>query len=147
MKTNTFKALGLLLIIFMSAMLTSFKTGSDCGSDAFIDKCAPSLGEYTFIKTFNIDVNKSGDKFEFSYVFSKGSNYRIVICDQNNDGNRMIVNFYDRNKKLIASNYLKSAKKFFPVLNYTCSATGVYYVETSFEGGKSGCGANILGFK
>jgi|ERR1035437_2615899 hypothetical protein len=140
--------ISLLFIIATAPFILSLTSGNDCGSDAFIDKCAPALGDYTFIKTFNIDVSKSKEKkIEFSYVFSKGSNYRIVICDQNTDGNKMIVNFYDRNKKLIASNYMKSSKKFFPTLNYTCSATGVYYVESSFEGGKDGCGANILGFK
>ncbi|MGZ3862962.1 MAG: hypothetical protein ACXVPN_11165 [Bacteroidia bacterium] len=147
MKTILKDHLSLFLIVTLSIILSSYKPCTDCGSDAFIDKCAPSLGDYTFIKTFNIQVDKADGKFEFSYVLSKGSNYRIVICDQNSEGNKMIVNFYDRNKKLIASNYLKNSKKFFPSLNYTCSATGVYYIEASFENGKSGCGANILGFK
>lgn len=129
------------------ALMTSFKSGPECGSDEFLDKFAPALGDYTFIKAFNVEIDKSGQKNEFSYVFSKGSNYRIVICDQNGAGNRMVVNFYDRNKKLIASNYVKSSKKFFPTLNYTCSATGVYYVESYFENENSGCGVNILGFK
>jgi hypothetical protein len=138
---------GVLFFIAFSILFTSLASGPDCGSDAFLDKYAPALGDYTFIKAFNVEVNKSGDKNEFSYVFSKGSNYRIVIGDQNGEGNRMVVNFYDRNKKLIASNYLKSSKKFFPTINYTCSATGVYYVESYFENGKNGCGVNILGFK
>lgn len=147
MKTIKTKT-GLLLTLIVASFMLSLTPGNDCSSDAYLDKCAPALGDYTFIKSFNIDISKSGDKkTEFSYVFSKGSNYRIVICDQNPDGNKMIVNFYDRNKKLIASNYMKSSKKFFPTLNYFCSATGVYYVESSFEGGKDGCGVNILGFK
>ena len=138
----------IILVLIVAPFIIASTFTSDCGSDEFLDKCAPSLGDYKFIKTFNVDVAKSGDKkTEFSYVFSKGSNYRIVICDQNAEGNRMIVNFYDRNKKLIASNYLKASKKFFNMLNYTCSATGVYYVESSFEGDKGGCGVNILGFK
>lgn len=138
---------GILFFIAIATLTTSLTSGPDCGSDAFLDKYAPALGEFTFIKAFNVEINKADEKNEFSYVFSKGSNYRIVICDQNPEGNKMVVNFYDRNKKLIASNYLKSSKKFFPTLNYTCSATGVYYVESYFENGKSGCGVNILGFK
>jgi hypothetical protein len=138
---------GVWLTILVSIIITSFKSGPECGSDEFLDKFAPALGDYTFIKAFNVEISKSGDKNEFSYVFSKGSNYRIVICDQNGEGNRMVVNFYDRNKKLIASNYMKSSKKFFPTLNYTCAATGVYYVESYFENEKNGCGVNILGFK
>ncbi|OFY84214.1 MAG: hypothetical protein A3F72_14395 [Bacteroidetes bacterium RIFCSPLOWO2_12_FULL_35_15] len=138
---------GILFFIAIATLTTSLTSGPDCGSDAFLDKYAPALGEFTFIKAFNVEINKADEKNEFSYVFSKGSNYRIVICDPNPEGNKMVVNFYDRNKKLIASNYLKSSKKFFPTLNYTCSATGVYYVESYFENGKNGCGVNILGFK
>ena len=138
---------GLVFVIAIVTLTTSLALGPDCGSDAFLDKFAPALGDFTFIKAFNVEINKADEKNEFSYVFSKGSNYRIVICDQNGEGNKMVVNFYDRNKKLIASNYMKSSKKFFPTLNYTCSATGVYYVESYFENGKSGCGVDILGFK
>ncbi|MBS1637548.1 MAG: hypothetical protein JST26_16655 [Bacteroidetes bacterium] len=135
-----------MLVLPVSVAFLSF-ANPPCESDEFVDSCAPALGDYTFIKTFNVSVNKAGDKTEYSYVFSRGSEYRIVICDQNESGKKMIVNFYDRGKKLIASNYLKSSKKFFPTINYQCSATGVYYVEAFFEGEKNGCGVNILGFK
>ncbi len=138
---------GILLTILVLITSASFTAGPECGSDEFLDKFAPALGDFTFIKAFNVVLKKADEKNEFSYVFSKGSNYKIVICDVNAEGNKMVVNFYDRNKKLIASNYLKSSKKFFPTINYACSATGVYYVESYFENGKSGCGVNILGFK
>lgn len=133
-----------LLIVGMFA--TSFSSVPQCGSDAFLDKCAPALGNHTFIKTFKVDIEEKGKKPEVSYVFSKGSKYRVVICDENSEGKKLIVKLYDRNKKLIASNYLKSTNKVYPSLNYTCSATGVYYVESGFKGGKNGCGVLILGF-
>ncbi len=126
--------------------MVSFVLGQSCGTDAFLDKCAPTLGDYTFIKTFMVDINKEGGRKEVSYVFSKGSTYRIVICDEEIKGNRMKVKLYDRNKKLISSNYLSSSRKYFKVLNYECTATGVYYVESSFKTGKKGCGVIILGF-
>jgi hypothetical protein len=143
----TKKLVSLLFTAGLVILTTASAPGPECGSDEYLEKFAPALGDYTFIKAFNVEVDKPGDKSEFSYVFSKGSNYRIVIGDMNGDGNKMVVNLYDRNKKLIASNYLKSSKKFFPSLNYACSATGVYYVEAFFENSKSGCGINILGFK
>lgn len=133
--------------ILMTGILFSFNLkAQSCGTDAFLDKCAPSLGDYTFIKSFMVDVDKEGEKKEVSYVFSKGSTYRIVICDEEVKGKEMKVKLFDRNKKTIASNYLSSSRKYFPVLNYTCTATGVYYVESSFKSGKKGCGVIILGF-
>jgi hypothetical protein len=90
---------------------------------------------------------KKTDKVEYSYVFSKGSTYMIIACDQQKEGERMIVNLYDRNHKLIVSSYNKKTKTFYPDIIYPCSATGVYYMEVTFEGSKGGCGVTILGFK
>ena len=143
-----------LTALVVSFLLVGFKAknavpgnGNPCDSEAFLNKCAPSLEDFVFITTFKVYSEKQGDKTNYSYVLSRGTNYKIVICDQNEEGNRMIVNFYDRSKKLIASNYLKSSKKFFPSINFPCQVTGVYYVEVYFEGEKKGCGLNILGFK
>lgn len=137
----------LISVISIIGVLYSFNLkAQSCGTDAFLDKCAPSLGDFTFIKTFKVNINKEGEKKEVSYVFSKGSTYRIVICDEEIKGREMKVKLFDRNKKLIASNYLSSSRKYYPVLNYTCTATGVYYVQSSFKPGKKGCGVLILGF-
>lgn len=120
--------------------------GQSCNTDAFLEECAPALGGHTFIKTFNVSTDKSGPLTKVSYVFSKGSNYKVVICDENIKGNRMKVKLFDRNKKMIATNYMSSSGKYYPALSYTCSATGVYYIEASFKKGKEGCGVVILGF-
>lgn len=116
-----------------------------CQTDDFLDNCASRLENYTFIKAFNSDMKKSGSE-EFSYIFSKGSSYMIIVCDQNVAGERMIVSLYDRNRKLIASSYNSKTKTYYPDLLYPCSATGVYYLVANFEGSKGGCGVTILGF-
>jgi len=134
-------------IVLIVGVLCSFNLKAQtCGTDAFLDNCAPLLGDFTFIKTFPVNVKIEGEKKEVSYVFSKGSTYRIVICDEAIKGKEMKVKLFDRNKKLIASNYLSSSRKYYPVLNYTCTATGVYYVQSSFKPSKKGCGVLILGF-
>ena len=135
-----------ILAITTALMISSF-TLNPCDPEELLRKHAAALDDYVFIKSFPIETTKAGDKAEYSYVLSRGINYRIVVCDQGEEGKKMVVNLLDRNKKLIASNYLKTNKKFYGTLNYVCSATGVYYVEAFFEGEKKGCGLNILGFK
>ncbi len=125
----------------------AFDSKSHCDPEALLKNCASDLDDFVFIKSFPIEITKSEEKTEYSYVLSRAITYRIVICTQNENDKKMIVNLYDRNKKLIASNYLKSSRKFFPTINYECAATGVYYVEAFFDGDKKGCGLNILGFK
>jgi len=138
---RTLKFIFLFLIFFIPV-----GAYAQCDSDAFLDNCASKLEAFTFIKAFNTTIKKS-DPVEYSYVFSKGSTYMIVVCDQNISGNRMIVNLYDRNRKLIASSYNPKTKTYYPDLIYPCSATGVYYLGVSFESSKGGCGVSILGFK
>lgn len=134
------------VLIATSILFTSAGPGNPCGTDAFLASCAPELGDFNYINKFDVQVNEPGAKPEFSYVFSKGTTYRIVVCDQGDESNRMEVRLYDRDKKLIASNYLSSKKQYFPVLNYQCSATGVYYMDARFKSTKTGCGVMILGF-
>lgn len=133
--------------IFLWLLVASvpYSVFGQCQTDEFLDNCASKLEDYTFIKAFNTDLQKAGSE-EFSYVFSKGSTYLIIICDQNIAGNRMVVNLFDRNRKLIASSYNAKTKTYYPDLLYPCTATGVYYLEASIEGAKGGCGVTILGF-
>jgi hypothetical protein len=133
-------------LLGLSFILVSSIASAQCSSDAFMDNCSSALDDFNFIKSFEYVNPKGGAKNEYSYVFSKGSTYRIVVCDENIAGNRMIISLYDRNHKLIASNFDKASKKVFPALTYPCSATGVYYIEYSFQGDKAKCGINILGF-
>jgi hypothetical protein len=135
------------LIAFFCVPLMGFKPVPNGDPEVLLTKCAPSLEDFVFITTFKINSDKDGDKTNYSYVLSRGTNYKIVVCEEGNGGNKMIVNFYDRNKKLVASNYLKPGRKYFPSISYNCQVTGVYYVEAYFEGEKKGFGLNILGFK
>lgn len=133
--------LGLTMLLFLPAALQA-----QCDNDDFLDECASSLGTHTFIKAFHAESKKKVKTSEYSYVFSKGSTYMIVVCDKGKQGEKMIVNLYDRNHKLIASSYDKRSKKHYPDLVYPCPATGVYYLEATFENEKQACGVIILGF-
>ncbi|MCK4920055.1 MAG: hypothetical protein KAS71_03355 [Bacteroidales bacterium] len=134
------------IILFLMLLTTPKISFGQCSSDEFLDNCAAKLETFTFIKAFNTEMKKT-QKVEYSYIFSKGSSYMIVACDQDIPGAKMIINLYDRNKKLIVSSYNKKSKKHYPDLLYPCSATGVYYLEVTFEGSKGGCGVSLLGFK
>ena len=134
------------IVLLLTIVMSSVNIFGQCDSDEFLDKCASGLETYTFIKAFNVNMKKT-EKVEYSYVFSKGSSYMIIVGDQKVPGQRMIVNLYDRNHKLIVSSFNKKSNTFYPNLVYPCSATGVYYMEATFEGAKGGCGVCILGFK
>lgn len=137
----------LILIILLGGVFMPGNISGQCDSEGFLDECVPSLDTYTFIKKFPVSIKrKKSENMVFSYVFSKGSTYKMIVCDQNNKGEKMIINFYDRNRKLIASTYSKKNREHHEVLLFPCTATGVYYIEGKFEGSGGGCGVCILGF-
>lgn len=122
---------------------------AQCEDESFLDNCASSLKDNTFLKAYKVSsaqAPKPNGK-EFSYVFSKGTDYTLIVCQHNESGSKMIANIYDRNKKLVASSYDKRTKTHFPALAYTCKATGVYYIRFMFDEDKPGCGVSIMGFK
>lgn len=130
--------------------LASISAYAQCDDEDFLDDCAGQLGDYRFVKSYNSDFsnnNKDENIIEFSYVFSKGTNYVITICGQSQSGDQMIVDLYDRNRKKITSSYNRKTKKHYSKIGYTCSATGVYYLKTKSTGQKGGCGVCIIGIK
>ena len=135
------------LMVILGMLATTHVAHAQCESDEFLDNCSSSLGTNTFIKAFDVKIKpKKQDVVEYSYVFSKGSSYSIIVCDQNEKGKQMVVRLYDRSHKLIASSYNKKTKTHYPDLLYPCSATGVYYLEATLETQAAGCGVIILGF-
>lgn len=134
------------MVISLMTTLMPQITSGQCETDAFLDNCASNLGTYNYIKTFIAYASpRKKANPENLYVFSKGSTYKIIACMENPGGN-MIINLYDRNHNLIASTYDHTSKKYYSELQYPCPVTGVYYIRTTFEGTKDGCGMCILGF-
>ena len=135
-----------LLLILTTFIIPQVSSGQS-DTDVLLDKCASNLGTFNYIKSFKVNVGfwkKSGP--EYSYVFSKGSTYLLILCNENTDKGKMVINLYDTNRNTVASNYDEKTKEYFTDLLYPCSATGVYYIKISFEGMKRGHGICILGF-
>ena len=83
----------------------SFNMSAQCSTS----NCSSNLGgDYTYIKTIYVDQTKlQPAPNQISYLFSKGSTYKILCCDQEIKGSRLVVNVYDRSKNLIATNKQK----------------------------------------
>ena len=137
----------ILLLILCSTFFPLISSGQ-CESDAFLDKCATNLGSFNYIKSFTLNARpRKKANCEVSYVFSKGSTYMLILCNENVVGGEMVINLYDREHKLIASTYDQKNEKHFSNILYSCSATGVYYIQASLKDAKGGCGMFILGFR
>jgi hypothetical protein len=136
------KSLIPILIVFLC---TAFDGVSQCNADALSSQCIPKLAAgFNFLKSYKIE--KGGKDFvEYSYVFTKGTQYMINICapGQNTDG--IVVSLYDSNRNVVASSKVNG--QFISAIAYPCNTTGIYYIKYTFDGSTSYCGGSALGFK
>jgi len=138
------KILGISII---ALMLSASLTSAQCGADAKANACISTLQNgFTFLKTFKVDGQAGArPKVEYSYVFSKDTQYFLNICNDGEDTDGIVVTMYDSKRQMISTNYNNG--KYYPALVYPCNATGIYYITFTFQESQNYCGGSVLGFK
>lgn len=138
------KLIYLIAIIFL---LNSSDATAQCNSENLSSQCIPKLASgFNFLKSYKIDGDGgSKEKVEYSYVFLKGTSYMINICAPTQPTDGIIVSLYDQNRNKVISSKLDN--QFVSAIQYPCNATGVYYIQYTFEKPSSYCGGSALGFK
>ncbi len=141
------KNIVILLNLLFLAIFIQHGAVAECDPDEYAESCISKLGDgFTFLKSFKIDgQGGSKSKIEYSYVFSKDTQYSINICADGSNTDGIIVNMYDSNRRQVATNFANG--KFYDGLDYPCSATGIYYITFTFENSTKHCGGSVLGFK
>ena len=140
------KNLGILSGILVSLIFGTIQGKAQCNSSEFSQKCITKVQDgFTFLKSFEINPDKmSRDKIEYSYVFSKDTNYFLNVCSEGDD-NGIIVTIYDANRKVASTNYVNN--KFFPAIVFSCKSTGIYYISYTFNKNPGECGGSVLAFR
>lgn len=120
---------------------------AQCNSDSYVSACVPKLTDgFNFLKSYKIDgLGGQKDKIEYSYLFTKGTQYMINLCADGADTDGIVVTLFDGARNKIASNLING--KFLRQLTMQCNATGIYYIQYTFSGSKNFCGGSALGFK
>lgn len=120
---------------------------SQCDAERYTEMCIPKLMDgFNFVKSYKVNGEEgSKSKIEYSYVFAKGTQYYINLCNDGEDTDGMIVNIYDSNRKQVATSYANG--NYYPGIIYPCNATGIYYITYTFKDSQNHCGGSVLGFK
>lgn len=138
-------------IVFASLLLiTSFITSDlsgQCDSEGYSNACIPKLASgFNFLKSYKIDSEAGAkDKIEFSYVFTKGTQYMINLCGGGTATDGLIVSLYDAKRNKVATSKVNG--EYVSAIAYPCNATGIYYIQYTFEDPSARCGGSALGFK
>ncbi|GAA5026769.1 hypothetical protein GCM10011506_12750 [Marivirga lumbricoides] len=135
-------ALGIILVTS-----TLNQAVAQCNTEKYIEACIPKLQEgFTFLKSYNIDGEGGAkNKVEYSYVFTKGATYQILICNDGQSTDGIVLTLYDSNRKAVASTKYQGST--LSAIAFPCQVTGIYYITYTFEGSSNYCGGSVLGFK
>ena len=118
-----------------------------CNTKELSSNCVSKVQDgFTFLKSFSIDGNRgSREKVEYSYVFSKDTQYNLNICSGGENTDGIIVTIYDSKRRVASTNFANN--KIFPGIIFACKATGIYYITFTFEESQNFCGGSVLAFK
>jgi hypothetical protein len=135
----------LFVFVFSVFALSGFNSSAQCNAEVLSTQCIPKLASgFNFVKSYKVE---KADKsyVEYSYVFTKGTQYMINICapDQNSDG--IVVTLEDSERNKVASS--KVNDQYISAIAYPCNKTGIYYIRYTFDDEASYCGGSALGFK
>ena len=141
------KKIILSLSFMLSVGIGTSELIGQCNSDNFSNACIPKLaGGFNFLKSYKIDgEGGSKEKVEYSYVFTKGTQYMINICANGQATDGIVVTLFDSGRNKVASSKING--QFITAIAYPCNATGIYYIQYTFDGSASHCGGSALGFK
>jgi hypothetical protein len=131
-------------VLFLFA-LSILEVIGQCNSEAYSNLCIPKLSSgFNFLKSYKIE--KGAKEFvEYSYVFTKGTQYMINICAAGEATDGIIVSLYDSNRNKVATSKVNG--QFISTIAYPCNTTGIYYIQYTFDGSAENCGGSALGFK
>ena len=137
-----------IIITFLSSVFSigSFSLNGQCNSDNFATACIPKLASgFNFLKSYKVDGDGGKDKVEYSYVFTKGTQYMINLCANGAATDGIVVTIFDSGRNKVATSKING--QFITAIAYPCNATGIYYIQYTFDGGGGKCGGSALGFK
>lgn len=139
------KNLFLVILVFSFFSVGAEKIDGQCNAEVFASDCIPKLATgFNFLKSYKVD-GTSKDKVEYSYVFTKGTQYMVNLCANGANGDGIVVNILDKDRNKIASNKING--QVVTAIAFPCNATGIYYIQYTFDEPSGHCGGSALGFK
>jgi hypothetical protein len=134
-----------IIFILSVFVLSTLDVIAQCNAESLSTACIPKLATgFNFLKSYKIE--KGGKEFvEYSYVFTKGTQYMINICAGGAATDGIVVSLFDSNRNKVASS--KYNGQFLTAMTYPCNTTGIYYIQYTFDGSTGYCGGSALGFK
>ena len=131
-------------VLIISLLILSSFAQAQCGSAALEIECISQLQNgVTYLRSFKVDGQES--EVEYSYVFTKGTQYHIYTWSEDPAIDGIIITLYDSDRNMITTNYKDG--KFYQDLIFPCKESNIYYLTFTFRESQHYCGGSVLGFR
>ncbi len=134
------------ILFSLMALVAMISAGSNasaqCG-DELMKKALGAMGNYQYIKDFDIKLPASSSKTgtKFSVVLNSRTHYQINIANGANNAEKVVVQIFD-GEKLLGTNFANG--KTFEAFQFICSKTGAYKLHVSCPEGTEACARAVL---
>jgi hypothetical protein len=133
--------------ILIAPLFLQMQASGICDSNALANGCMARLTSgYNFLKNYRIEGSVGGKEVvEHSYVFAKGTQYMITICANGQATDGIVLTIYDADRNRMASSKIDG--QYYGSITFPCNATGIYYLQYTFDKSNTYCGGSSMGFK
>ncbi len=133
--------------VLVLTLAVTVVTRAQCDPDLHSNACIPKLTTgFNFLKSYKIDGEGGGkEKVEYSYVFTKGTQYMINLCSGGEVPDGIVINLFDAQRNKVATSKIEG--QFISAIAFPCNTTGIYYIQYTFDASTQYCGGSALGFK
>ena len=136
-----------LIVIGFALFFSSLKVNAQCAAKDFEKSNILRLSKnFDHKHTFVLDKADATGEISSSFIFNKGTLYMMNVSNYRGEEKNIIVELYDQNGKLVATNYNKTTRRFWP-LGYVCKESGVHKIKFKFIDTDRYCGICVLGAK
>jgi hypothetical protein len=118
MKTTLF----ILLLVSSLAISANEQAESQCNADNLANACIPKLASgFNFLKSYKVN-GESKEKVEYSYVFTKGTQYMINVCSNGSATDGIVVSIFDKERNRVATSKING--QFITAIAYPVQRNG-----------------------
>lgn len=136
------------ILIFISFLLLAFSLNAQ-DQQEMVSDCALSIGgNTTYLKDYVIKLPEAAGPdnipvYKENIYLMKKQTYLFTQCNAENSDGELVIQLYDRQKKITSSLNEKNSKVY-PSVEFSCNKTGLYTLWYSFREGEKGMGVGIV---
>ncbi len=146
MKTKGYIIIAFIALGGLVSFISSPKGGSKCTGDDEYAVGLGSLGAYSLIKDYRINMKAGEDAPSFMISLKAGLKYRFLPIQNPDNKKKMVMSIYMNQQKgmMLATSFNKATGKHYPTIDFACRTTGSFYIFFEMEDGEKGCGVGMF---